>query len=386
MKSIAIVTRGMMLGGIEKALISMLNNIDYTSYRVDLFIVESGGELEKEIPKEVKINYIYEKRLRDSIVESIKNFNITNLFNVTMIGINSRIMKNKYKLFRFMTKKLPNVDEVYDIAVAYHNPITFPTVYAIDKIIANKKVMWIHSDINQYSEIVDDFKEYYEKYDVIFGVSNGVVKEFSNRYPDLKNKCHVYYNYISKSEILKKCDEKKYYFGEDNKINILTVGRLSWEKGIHKIPQIAKKLMENNSNFKWYIIGDGPEKSKIAELIRNLNVEEKVILLGNKKNPYNYMRDCDIYVQTSTYESYCLTVTEAKCFEKPIVSTKVIGAIEQIEDRKNGILVNDNIDELYNEIKNLINNDKLRKELAINLSNENIDTRNEFKKIEKYCL
>ena len=114
MKSIAIVTRGMMLGGIEKALISMLNNIDYTSYRVDLFIVESGGELEKEIPKEVKINYIYEKRLRDSIVESIKNFNITDLFNVTMIGINSRIMKNKYKLFRFMTKKLPNIDEVYD--------------------------------------------------------------------------------------------------------------------------------------------------------------------------------------------------------------------------------------------------------------------------------
>lgn len=386
MKSIAIVTRGMMLGGIERALISMLNNIDYTRYKVDLFIVESGGELEKEIPKEVKIKYIYEKRLRDSIVESIKSFNIANLFNLITIGINLRVIKNKYKLFRFMTKKLPNIEEVYDVAVAYHNPITFPTAYVIDKLIADKKVMWIHSDINQYSEIVDDFIEYYEKYDAIFGVSNGVIKQFLDRYPNLQSKCNVYYNYISKKEIIKKCDKKKYSFDNANEINILTVGRLSCEKGIDKIPEIAKKLIEDNCRFKWYIIGDGPEKNKVFKLINNLNVEDNVILLGNKKNPYNYMRDCDIYVQTSTYESYCLTVAEAKCFEKPIVSTRVIGVIEQIENGKNGILVDDDIDKIYKEIKSLINNRKVREQLSENLSNECIDTTGEFKKFESYLL
>lgn len=386
MKSIAIVTRGMMVGGIERALISMLNNIDYTRYKVDLFIVESGGELEKEIPKEVKIKYIYEKKLRDSIVESIKSFNIIELFNLIILGIKFRVIKNKYELFKFMAKKLPNIEKIYDVAVAYHNPITFPTVYTIDNLIAHKKAMWIHSDINQYSEIVDDFKEYYEKYNVIFGVSNGVVKEFQYKYPYLSERCHVYYNCISKNEIIKKCNEKKYCFDDSNEINILTVGRLSWEKGMYKIPKIAKKLIEDNCKFKWYIIGDGSEKDEIFELINNLNLKETVILLGNKKNPYKYMRDCDIYVQTSTYESYCLTITEAKCFEKPIVSTRVLGAIEQIENRKNGILVEDDIDKIYKEIKKLINNDKFRKELSKNLSTENIDTRNEFKKIEECCL
>lgn len=381
MRKIAIVTRGMMVGGIERALLSMLNNIDYSKYKVDLYIVEGGGELEKEIPDDIEIKYIYEKKLRESICESIKSLNFIKLFNLILTGIETRIVKNKYKLFRSMVKKLPRIDEKYDIAVAYHNPITFPTIYTIDKLMADKKVMWIHSDINEYIKIVDNFKEYYEKYDVIFGVSRGVIKVFSDRYPHLIEKCKLFYNCISREEILSK-PNKKYSFDNRSEMNILTVGRLSWEKGMHMIPEIVEKLKNDNFKFKWYIVGEGVERDKITNYMEEKDLKEYLVLLGSKINPYNYIRDCSIYVQTSLYEAYCTTITEAKCFNKPIIGTKTVGISEQIKNGVNGILVDNKIDEFYEAIKSLLIDENLRKKLSSNLAKENIDTTEELKKIE----
>lgn len=382
MRKIAIVTRGMMVGGIERALISMLKNFNYNNYEIDLYIVEAGGELESEIPKQVNIKYIYGKRLRESIVENIKRFNIVNLFNLFFSGFETRWIKNRYKLLKKMAKRLPKADKKYDIAISYHNPITIPTIFTIDKLKANKKIMWIHSDINQYIEIVDDFKEYYEKYDVIFGVSRGVIEVFSDRYPDLIKKCRVFYNYISRDELLSKTN-KEHTFDDKDKINILTVGRLSWEKGMHMIPEIVEKLKNDNYKFKWYIVGDGEERYRITNNIEEKDLKEDLILLGNKMNPYNYIRDCSIYVQTSLYEAYSTTITEAKCFNKPIIGTKVIGISEQIKNGINGILVDSSIDEVYKAIKALINDENLRRKLSSNLEKEKIDTTEELKKIDQ---
>ena len=382
-KKIAIVTKKMILGGIEKALLSMLSEIDKEKYDVTLFLEENGGDLEENIPSWVKVQHIFNdsKSIRENILISIKKLKIKDALKFIYAGIRIYILKDEYKIYKDRCAILPRSKEKYDIAISYHNPINLSTIYVIDKLNADKKVMWIHTDINKNDKNFDYLKKYYYKYDKIFAVSPGSCRAFIEKYPKLKDKTEFFLNRIVKDEIIKKIDNKDYYENFQD-IKLLTVGRICYQKAVDLIPGICKILKENGYKFKWYYIGWG-EVDKIKELIKKYNVEDCFILLGSSKNPYNYMKNCDIYVQPSRYEGYVTTITEAKCFERPIVATNIEGIKEQIKNNETGILVECNIEDLYKGIKRLLDNKNLRKKLSINLSKENIDTREELNKLYK---
>ena len=380
-KKIAIVTKKMILGGIEKALLSMLSEINKDKYDITLFLEEKGGELEESIPSWVKIEYIFDdcKSIRENIVISLKKFKIRDAIKFIYSGIRIYILKDEYKIYKDRCSILSKRKEKYDIAISYHNPINLSTIYVIDKLNADKKVMWIHTDINKNDKNFNYLEKYYYKYDKVFAVSPGGYKAFIDKYPDLKNKTEVFLNRIVKSEIIRKIDNKNYYDAFEG-IKLLTVGRICYPKAIDLIPEISKKLKDDGYKFRWYCVGWG-EVEKIKELIKKYDVEDCFILLGSSKNPYNYMKNCDIYVQPSRYEGYVTTITEAKCFERPIVSTNIEGIKEQIVNEKTGILVECSVDELYGGVKKLLDDESLRNKLSVNLSKENIDTRNEINKL-----
>ena len=382
-KKIAIVTKKMILGGIEKVLLSMLLDIDKEKYDVTIFLEEKGGVLEEDIPSWIKIEYIFEecKSIREDLLVSLKKFNIIDFIKLFYSGVRIYTLKEEYKIYKDRCSILPKRKEKYDIAISYHNPMNLSTLYVIDKLNADKKVMWIHTDIEKYSKQVDYFKTYYYKYDKIFTVSPGAYRAFCGKYPDLSEKTEVFYNRIVKSEIVSKIDGKNYYEDFDG-IKVLTVGRICYEKAIDLIPEISRKLKDDGYKFKWYCVGWGGIE-RIRELIKKYDVEDCFILLGSNKNPYNYMKNCDIYVQPSRYEGYVTTITEAKCFERPIVATNIEGIKEQIVNEKTGILVECSVDELYTGVKKLIDDESLRNKLSVNLSKENIDTRSEINKLYK---
>ena len=137
-------------------------------------------------------------------------------------------------------------------------------------------------------------------------------------------------------------------------IRILTVARLTKEKGISMIPQILIKLLKLNLSIRWYIIGDGEERINLENEIDKYNLHEYLILQGTIMNPYPYMKQCDIYVQPSYHEGYRITIAEAKVFNKIIISTDTIGAKEQIVDGENGIIVKAEIDQLFFAIKDSV--------------------------------
>ena len=184
-----------------------------------------------------------------------------------------------------------------------------------------------------------------------------------------------------KSEIVSKADNKNYYEDFDG-LKLLTVARICYPKAIDLIPEICKRLKVDGYKFRWYCVGWG-EIEKIKELIKSQDVEEYFKLLGSKNNAYDYMKNCDIYVQPSRYEGYVTTVTEAKCFNRPIVATNIEGIKEQIINDETGILVECNVDDLYKGIKKLLDNEELIDKLSVNLSKENIDTRSEINKLYK---
>ncbi|MGL5244973.1 MAG: glycosyltransferase, partial [Sarcina sp.] len=117
-------------------------------------------------------------------------------------------------------------------------------------------------------------------------------------------------------------------------------------------------------------------------IIEDLGVKEDYILMGSHANPYPYVRDCDMYVQSSRHEGYCITVAEARCFDNPIISSKFTGAAEQIDHEKNGLLVNLNSEEMYEAIKRLIHCEELKNTIKSNL-NHTIDTTTEIEKLNK---
>lgn len=157
------------------------------------------------------------------------------------------------------------------------------------------------------------------------------------KYPKLASKTDIFYNIIDYEKIYSLSDEFVPKFTNEQ-TNILTVGRLEKEKGYDLLLDTAIELKKNGITFKWYIIGDGSLKKHISKRITDNNLEDYVIMLGSQKNPYPFFKETDIYVQTSNFEGYGLTIAEAKAFCKSIVCTNIPTFKEQIIDYENGYL------------------------------------------------
>jgi glycosyltransferase involved in cell wall biosynthesis len=144
---------------------------------------------------------------------------------------------------------------------------------------------------------------------------------------------------------------------------------------------VLAKLKEEGYNVKWYCIGDGNARIEYEKLIKQYGVKNEYILLGTKPNPYPYMKQCDIYVQSSRHEGYCITLSEARCFTNPIISTNFTGANEQISHGQTGLVVGFDIQQMYHAIKQLLDDEKLRNKLRSNLTKETVDTTREMDKL-----
>ena len=242
--------------------------------------------------------------------------------------------------------------------------------------------MWIHSDVNTYKDIYE-YEDIYSQYDLIYNASKEGKVRFMNKFPNLSYKIGTFYNLIDDDELNSLAINGDSFEDDFNGFRILTVGRLSIEKGQNLIPQILDKLIKSGKFVRWYCIGDGDLNNELKLKIQEYGLKENLILLGTKLNPYGYIKDCDIYVQPSLNECYCTTVTEAKCFNKPMVITDVNGSREQIENNHNGLIVDIDSDSILKGIIKLIEKDELRDKFINNLRRENISTINEVEKLYK---
>ncbi|WP_077214390.1 glycosyltransferase [Bacillus dakarensis] len=385
MKSIIIVTRRMIMGGIERALISMLEKIPKDQYNVTILVMGSGGELLDKIPSHVKVKCMYgnEKTTGKKIWNLIKRRKFIDAFKVGLYTSLAKRANSVFKQEMYLSKTISFDENRYDLAIAYHVPASFPVVYVADQIIANKKVAWIHSDVSKYKNSLGKYRRFYHKYDKIFCVSYYSMLKFNELFPEFKETTSVFYNILDKEKL--KCMSEENIGFEDsfNGIRILTVGRLTPEKGQDLIPNILRRLVSEGYNVRWYCIGDGKSRKEIENKIIENGLQDKLILLGTKNNPYPYMRDCDLYVQTSRHEGYCITLAEARALFKPIVTTNFPGAMEQIIDGRTGSIVKCDEISLYNKIEQLLKNEYVLKQFETNLRSMDVDNISEIHQLLK---
>lgn len=370
MKKIAIVTRKIITGGIEKALISMLEIMLKDKFDITLFVMARGGEFEEYIPKQVKIKCLYgeEKSIKEKIIGKLKRADIIGAIKIPLYTALAIKAKKGYEQERYLSKILPKQTEKFDLAIAYHTPASFPVIYVSEHLNAKKKVAWIHSDVEVYKNELENYIDYYEKFEKIYCVSKYGKDKFDNQYHKMKNKTDVIYNIINNEQIYNLADEYKAFEDNFDGIRILTVGRLTKQKGTDIIPKIIYTILENRFNIRWYVVGDGEERENIINEIKVLGLEERLILVGTKNNPYPYFKECDIYVQPSRHEGYCLTLAEAKRFNKPIVTTDFVGAVEQIKNNETGLIVRFDEREIEESIIKIIEDDELRDKFILNLN------------------
>ena len=334
----------------------------------------NGGEFEKFIPSWVEIINIYGEgnSVKDKIINSLKKLHFIDVVKIPYIYYKVSKAKPGKEQEDYLSRLVRAPEKEYDIAIAYHVPASYPVIFVAEKINAKKKMAWIHSDVEVYKNELDNYIKYYENFDKIVCVSKYGKKKFDMQYPYLSNKTEVFYNIVDTNEIIEKSNEKTKVEYNSNYINLLTVGRITEQKGYDLIPYVVSKLKEKRVKFKWYIIGEGELRSKLEEQIISLNLQEDIILLGSLDNPYPYFKNCDIYVQPSRHEGYCITLAEARVFNKPIVTTNFVGALEQITNYKTGVIVNFEKNELVNSIYTLITSTELRIKFSNNLSNEKL--------------
>jgi glycosyltransferase involved in cell wall biosynthesis len=154
-----------------------------------------------------------------------------------------------------------------------------------------------------------------------------------------KSKVIFIKNIIDEADILERANKSKSKeFLKDN-LTIVSIGRLATQKRFDLSIFTAKVLNENNIDFEWYIVGEGNERQHLESLIQDNHLSNKVFLLGFRDNPYPYIKDCDIYVQTSAFEGLGRTLIEASILCKPIVTTNFPTAYGLVENGKTGFVV-----------------------------------------------
>ncbi|PHC81492.1 glycosyl transferase [Bacillus wiedmannii] len=380
----------MNIGGTEKALLNMVAEIPKEKYEVTILMLEKKGDFLNFIPKGVRIEYVkgYEemqyilnKPTRVVIADFIKQRKIVKALQLAVLYVISKIMKERSVIFKYCLQNYEDAYKNYDIAIAYAGPMDFISYFVANKVEARRKIQWIHFDIEKIFFNKHFVNKVYKKFQHVFVVSDVGKMKLTQTVPELINKAETFLNIISPEMICKMANEGIGFADDFEGVRILTVGRLSIEKGQDLTISVLARLKEAGFNVRWYCIGDGKERGMYEKLVKNYDVQGDYIFLGAVSNPYPFMKQCDLYVQPSRHEGYCITLAEARCFNNPIISTDFTGASEQIIHNHNGLIVQFDEQQMYDSIVQILSDTLLDGRLRENIEKEVVDTREELKKL-----
>ncbi len=371
MKNVLIVADSLKTGGLEKTLIDLCNNLDYTKYKVDLYLFSDGRDLLPSLNKNVNLlpdspylSTVFNKPVGFAIKTLIKQKKFSLAFYRVLRFIKARLkIKGLSNLdWHFQKKTMLKLNKEYDSAVAFAEGSA--CYYVAECVKARVKNMWIHTDIK---EIITNKKLDNMAFKVannICTVSQNSANSLKENYPDYADKIKVFtlpslFDFEKLEELAKEENEM-----DKTTDNILSAGRLVELKGFHLCIPACKKLIDEGYKIKWYIAGEGPQREELEELIKQNNLQKHFILLGNKSNPYTYINSSSICVQPSSYEGLSLVIYEEKLFKKPVVATGILGNKEMIEDHKNGLIIERNSESIYKAVKELLDNKELLEKLG----------------------
>lgn len=357
-KNIIFVSTALWIGGIESALVNLLNHLDYNKYNVTCLILYNYTDMAHRIPKEC--NLIIADR--DKAITFKEPYKYSRLFHLLEKPQNaSKLRLFIWKVLCFFFKgieahlyakyvKKQMSDQHFDTAVIYSDVVAETAVKGIN---ADKFIMFYHHGAMR--------KVYHDKYgyknsNKIIAVSQSQADALKDFRPKYKKKIIAINNIIDVDGIKKRSKEKADIEFTKDKFNIVSCGRLSPVKGLNFALETVTRLVEEGyTDINWYIVGGGPIEKEIKEQIVTHKMEKHIFMLGMKNNPYPYIKNCDLFIQPSLFEGYSLSIMEAEILSTPILATYA-AAGNQIENGIDGFLCDTNTESVYENLLSLYKN------------------------------
>lgn len=350
-RKVLFVVHQLNLGGVQKALISALNALDYSENEVTLYVRKNRMDLLPQVNRNVSriiINQDTTKYYRKPYAIWLQLLLKINNSQKTKQKLNDYIFSSqmKYEKERYFSD-----DVEYDLAVSYIQSYT--AKFVDENVKAKRKVMFYHGSTDEFHDMNEKVMQHFER---IYCVSKGAQKAVQGFYPQYAEKIDCLENYVDAEIVRQKANEFVPDYPKD-KLILCSCGRITSVKGYDLAVGAAEILKKSGLDFKWYFVGDGVDRPKIESLISEKQLDDYIVITGLQDNPYPYNKNCDIYVQPSYEEAYGLTIIEAQILDKIIVSTKTVGGVDIIHDGIDGLLVDIDAKSIAQKI-NLVYQDK----------------------------
>lgn len=363
-KSILFVINSMDCGGAEKSLLSLLSLLDYARYDVTLQMFRRGGMFEELLPQEVHI-----REDLDYTVFCGKN-PLTQLLSFDLRRINARVRTSLFlrsnakrgrplhdaqAYWKYSAAAYDPLPERYDVAIAWGQGT--PTHFVAEKVRAQKKFAWVNVNYEAAGHQTEFDEPYYKEYDSIVCVSEELRSIFDKVFPRYSKKAVTILD-INNPKTITSMAQQPISLPSEDGLTLVTVGRLVPQKGYDIAAKAAWLLKKRNVKFHWYVVGGG-DSAPIEKDIARYGISDCFTLLGAKANPYPYMKAADIYVQTSKFEGYCLTLAEARMLNIPCVTTNFDVVYAQMINGENGLVVEMNAEAVADGIIQLASDPEL---------------------------
>lgn len=369
--------RSMEMGGVEKVLLSMLNNLDRNKFDISLCLNLNQGELRNTIPSFIPTTILARGK------EDFPKNKILNKLCLILRGLKLAL----YRKFPFIVDQFILKNEA-DIEIATGYTMFSDVLNSSNK--KSKKIGWFHSDITfpKLQPIVPQLLNQIPQFDYFIFGSQQAKDIMIKTYPKVQLPPHqVILNAIPMEELKEKAKTFSPDFETTSPI-FVSVGRLHSRKGHHKLLEAHAKLLKDGFLHQVIVIGDGEERETLTQRIHQLGVQSSFLLLGALLNPYPYIKNADFFIMPSESEGWPLVIADALILQKPIISTQVGGIPEMITHKKNGFLTQYDTQSLYEAMKEFLTNQSLISHIQENLkeSEKQFDNQKIFQSVERILI
>lgn len=368
--------RSMEMGGVEKVMLSLLNNLDKEKFEMTVLLNLNQGELRNEFPSHVKKVFLAKGK------EDLSS-------NTFLQKVQLFQRKFKLRKFRKNPEKIDHeiLKNEFDVEIAMTYNDFDPVLNSSNK--NSKKIGWFHSEIDlpKLQPLVPKILRHFPQFDYMVYCSEKIMQIMHRTYPNLPYPPEsVIINAVPVDEIRKKSEEK--IPDCKDRPAFVSVGRLHTRKGFHKLMDAHHRLLKEGFKHSVVIIGDGEELPNLLAQQKKLDVEETFILAGNKMNPYPYIKNADFFIMPSESEAWPLVISEALILQKPIIATRVGDVELMIEDGKTGHLIRYDASEIYEAMKKFLTDKTFVQNIKENLIyiDNQFDNQKIFNEVEEIIL
>ena len=375
--------------GAEKVLVSFANDLVSRGHEVEILEIYEKGYLKPQFDSRVTFNAICSRAYTEKYYASLSEIRAEKKLPRKLKKCGKQVFSKLAGYRRFAEKLAAKhyADKRYDVAINYLE-IESPD-FLLHAIRAKQYLQWYHTDVAHLDdpENTDRLIPAFSRMDAVICVSESARKSFVDRYPRLREKTHVIYNYFDADAIRRRAEEPfTYPTATDGRTILLSVGRMTPPKKYLLFLDVLARLKREGFRFAWYVLGEGHEKVLIQEKIAALRLQDCVYLEGLADNPYQYMKHCDLFVLPSGWEGFPTVTVEAKIVGCPVLATDVSGIREQMTHGETGWIVENDELAIYDGLRYLLEHPDVRERLRSDTGIARIcGSEEKYRKIMELC-